>query len=148
MRRGLGVRLARVKRLLNDFALHARDDVEIGSWAARSGPCCLLGLLAVTGLDVSEALGLQYQDVDLEQGWLTTRGAKFGKSRLIPLHQPRRDELVICAEILSAVPFSDGKNSASPTLSSIAMEILLRGTGPANTLSHVFLHCLRSWGVP
>jgi integrase/recombinase XerD len=55
--------------------------------------CCLLGLLAVSGLRISEALGLQNQDVNLEQGWLTIRGAKFGKSRLIPLHQSARDVL-------------------------------------------------------
>ena len=47
---------------------------------------CLFGLLAVTGLRISEALGLQRQDVDLQQGLLTIRGAKFGKSRLVPLH--------------------------------------------------------------
>jgi len=47
---------------------------------------CLFGLLAVTGLRISEAIGLQRQDVDLQQGLLTIRGAKFGKSRLVPLH--------------------------------------------------------------
>jgi integrase/recombinase XerD len=55
--------------------------------------CCLLGLLAVSGLRIGEALGLQQQDVNLEQGWLTVRGAKFGKSRLVPLHQSTRDVL-------------------------------------------------------
>jgi integrase/recombinase XerD len=54
---------------------------------------CLLGLLAVSGLRISEALGLEQQDVNLEQGWLTIRGAKFGKSRLVPLHQSTRDVL-------------------------------------------------------
>lgn len=47
---------------------------------------CLFGLLAVTGLRISEALALELRDVDLEQGLLTIRGAKFGKSRLVPLH--------------------------------------------------------------
>jgi integrase/recombinase XerD len=55
--------------------------------------CCLLGLLAVSGLRISEAVGLQNQDVNLEQGWLTIRGAKCGKSRLVPLHQSARDVL-------------------------------------------------------
>jgi integrase len=35
---------------------------------------------------LSEAIGLQRDDVDLEQGVLTVRQAKFGKSRLMPLH--------------------------------------------------------------
>ena len=47
---------------------------------------CLLGLLAVSGLRISEARNLQTDDVDLDQGILTIRGAKFGKSRLVPIH--------------------------------------------------------------
>jgi integrase len=54
---------------------------------------CLFGLLAVTGLRIGEALGLQRQDVDLEQGILTVRGAKFGKTRLVPLHSTTRTAL-------------------------------------------------------
>jgi len=52
-------------------------------------PCtyhCLLGLLAVTGLRISEALNLRCADIDWSEGVLTIRGAKFGKSRLVPLH--------------------------------------------------------------
>jgi len=47
---------------------------------------CLFGILAVTGLRISEALNLQSSDVDWSEGILTIRGSKFGKSRLIPLH--------------------------------------------------------------
>jgi integrase/recombinase XerD len=47
---------------------------------------CLLGLLSVTGLRISEALDLKLDDVDLDQGVLTIRAAKFGRSRLVPLH--------------------------------------------------------------
>ena len=47
---------------------------------------CLLGLLAVSGLRISEARNLKTDDVDLEEGILTIRGAKFGKSRLVPIH--------------------------------------------------------------
>lgn len=47
---------------------------------------CLFGLLVVTGLRISEALALELQDVDLEHDVLTIRGAKFGKTRLVPLH--------------------------------------------------------------
>jgi integrase len=47
---------------------------------------CLFGLLAVTGLRISEALGVRREDVDLQQGVLTIRQTKFGKSRLVPLH--------------------------------------------------------------
>lgn len=47
---------------------------------------CLFGLLSVSGLRISEAYNLELQDVDLDAAVLTVRGAKFGKSRLIPLH--------------------------------------------------------------
>ena len=47
---------------------------------------CLLGLLAVSGLRISEALALREQDVDLQAGILTVRQSKFRKSRLVPLH--------------------------------------------------------------
>ncbi len=47
---------------------------------------CLLGLLSVTGLRISEALELKLGDVDLEQGVLTIQATKFGRSRLVPLH--------------------------------------------------------------
>jgi integrase len=52
-------------------------------------PCtyhCLFGLLAVTGLRISEALNLRVTDVDWTERILTIRHSKFGKSRLIPLH--------------------------------------------------------------
>jgi integrase len=47
---------------------------------------CLLGLLSVSGLRLGEARNLEVQDVDLEAAVLTIRGAKFGKTRLVPLH--------------------------------------------------------------
>lgn len=47
---------------------------------------CLLGLLSVTGLRISEALHLELCDLDLEQDVLTIRGAKHGRSRLVPIH--------------------------------------------------------------
>src|SRR5215510_14569669 len=53
----------------------------------------LLGLLAVAGLRIREAIGLKLEDVDLSEGILTVRGAKFGKSRLVPLHASTRQVL-------------------------------------------------------
>ena len=47
---------------------------------------CLFGLLAVTGMRVGEALGLEDQDIDWGNALLTIRGAKFGTDRLVPLH--------------------------------------------------------------
>ena len=47
---------------------------------------CLFGLLAVTGMRVGEALNLRPGDIDWNAGVLTIHRAKFGKSRLVPLH--------------------------------------------------------------
>ena len=47
---------------------------------------CLLGLLSVSGLRAGEAFDLEVADVDLNGGIVRIRGAKFGKSRLVPLH--------------------------------------------------------------
>lgn len=52
--------------------------------------CCLFGLLCVTGARISEALNLRSEEVDLAAGLLTVRGAKFGKSRLVPIHPTTR----------------------------------------------------------
>jgi integrase len=46
----------------------------------------LFGLIAATGLRLSEALHLQYGDLDLDQALLTVRETKFRKSRHVPLH--------------------------------------------------------------
>ena len=51
----------------------------------------LFGLIAVTGMRLSEAIGLQRSDVDLDEGVLTVRQSKFGKSRLVPLHRTTRN---------------------------------------------------------
>lgn len=45
----------------------------------------LIGLLTVTGMRVGEAIGLDRRDLDPEQGLLTIRLGKFGKSRQLPL---------------------------------------------------------------
>ena len=55
----------------------------------------LYGLLAVTGMRVSEALNLDRGDVDLEEGILTIRRAKFGKTRLVPVHASTREALIL-----------------------------------------------------
>jgi integrase len=47
----------------------------------------LFGLIAATGLRISETLALDIDDVDLENGVLTIRRGKFGKARLLPLSE-------------------------------------------------------------
>jgi integrase len=69
--------------------------VELMAAARQIGPCgslrpatfeTLFGLMASTGLRVSEAIHLSDADVDLRHGMLFVRQTKFAKSRQLPLH--------------------------------------------------------------
>lgn len=53
----------------------------------------LLGLLAVSGMRVGEALHLTRHDVDLVGGVLRIRDAKFDRERLVPLHLSATEKL-------------------------------------------------------
>ena len=79
--------------------LYSDDEIVSLLRAALKMPCryergelrpwvyyCLFGLLSVSGLRLGEARNLELQDVDLKAAVLTIRGAKFGKTRLVPLH--------------------------------------------------------------
>jgi integrase/recombinase XerD len=53
----------------------------------------LFGLLAVTGMRRGEPIALNNEDVDTTEDILIIRQAKFGKSRLVPLHPSTSDIL-------------------------------------------------------
>jgi integrase len=57
----------------------------------------LFGLIAVTGLRVSEALSLDASDVDLEAGLVTLRRGKLGKARLLPVSASTTARLIAYA---------------------------------------------------
>jgi integrase/recombinase XerD len=59
----------------------------------------LFGLLAVSGMRVNEALGLDRQDVDLTLGILHIRRTKFGKSRYVPVHPSTGEALKKYAQV-------------------------------------------------
>jgi len=46
----------------------------------------LISLLVVSGIRIGEAIALDRGDLDAGRGLLVVRNAKFGKSRLVPLH--------------------------------------------------------------
>jgi integrase len=72
----------------------------------RPGYITLFGLIASTGLRVSEALDLCFDDV-LPDGVLRIRYAKFGKSRLVPLHPTTKNALDRYLAVRRAVAVSD-----------------------------------------
>ena len=53
----------------------------------------LIGLMATTGLRLGEALGLDRQDVDLDDGALHVRATMQSKQREVPLHPTTTDAL-------------------------------------------------------
>jgi len=63
----------------------------------------LLGLLAITGLRVSEIVALDREEVDLRETTLTIRRSKFGKSRLVPLHPSTRHAMRRYADLRSQI---------------------------------------------
>ena len=73
--------------------LEAASRLESTTGLRASTYSTLFGLLAVTGMRVSEPIALDLSDVDLNQNILTVRQAKFGKSRLIPLHRSTAGKL-------------------------------------------------------
>ena len=53
----------------------------------------LFGLLAVSGMRIGEAIGLERADVDLDTGVITIRHSKFDRERLVPLHESTTEVL-------------------------------------------------------
>lgn len=78
-----------VQRLLAETLKRRVGATSISRWVRYT----LYGLLSVTGLRIGEALRLDLTDVDLEEGILTVRDSKFGRSRLVPLHPSTRTAL-------------------------------------------------------
>ncbi|MFQ5474137.1 MAG: tyrosine-type recombinase/integrase, partial [Dehalococcoidia bacterium] len=65
----------------------------------RAATCTtLLGLLAVSGMRVGEALALDDDNVDYNDAVLFIRNSKFHKSRDLPLHSTTRDALRLYAD--------------------------------------------------
>ena len=85
------------------LAPHIYTEAEIGDLLGAAGKLrpklrgavhrTLFGLMASTGLRISEAIGLTIADVDLKSGMLTIRQSKFGKSRQVPVHSTTLEAL-------------------------------------------------------
>lgn len=105
----------------------------------RSITCrALFGLLASTGLRISEAANLTRADVDLHAGVLTIREAKRHKQRLVPLHPTvvselqayaqKRDQIIRKTSLRNFFIF-DSETPASPQRMSHALNFLCKKLG-------------------
>jgi integrase len=68
----------------------------------------LFGLLAATGMRLSEALRLEGKDLNLDQPSLTVRETKFKKSRLVPIHASTAKALAVYRKATFATPRHPG----------------------------------------
>ena len=121
----------------------------------RPATCrCVIGLLAASGLRISEALALTSADVDLDAGVLCIREAKFHRQRLVPLHPSvteslnayarRRDRLVprpVCDRFF----LRDDGHCANQSGILYALQTLCQQMGwqPRGDYPHHRLHDLR-----
>jgi integrase len=77
--------------------IYSDDQVRAVLSAARALPSSkglrgltymtLFGLVAVTGMRTSEAVALDRGDVDFQESIVIVRRTKFGKTRMVPLHE-------------------------------------------------------------
>jgi integrase len=87
------------------FTDHEIDDLmqEAAGLASPTGLraltyTTLIGLLSATGLRPGEAIALDRSDVDLDNGILSIRQTKFGKSRFVPVVDSTRRALAAYAK--------------------------------------------------
>ncbi|MFC1602212.1 tyrosine-type recombinase/integrase [Pseudomonadota bacterium] len=96
---------------------------------------CLLGLLAATGLRVSEALRLSQNDVNLSQGLLLVRQTKFRKTRYVPLHS------TVCEALRNYANFRDQR---LPLIQDTAFFLLDNGCAFRYWQALYAFHCILS----
>lgn len=99
----------------------------------------LLGLLASTGIRVSEAINLDISDVDFGSGILKIRYTKFKKSRLVPIH-PTTLEALESYDALRREVTLDPKDNAF-----FISKFKTRLTYP--TVNATFLQIVRAAGI-
>jgi integrase len=97
------------------------------------------GLLAATGMRVSEALRLERKDLDLDQPSVTVRETKFKKSRLVPIHVSTALAMAVYQKATLATPRRPGVETVFLTVDGRSL--------PKRTVQNTF-HVLRrrlSW---
>ena len=105
----------------------------------------LFGLLAVTGMRISEAVALDDADVDLSRGVITIRHGKRGKARFVPIHKTTAAVLASYSEkVVALLPrpkppaffISDSGRrmsawSAGDNFVKVTRSLGIRGSGPS-----------------
>lgn len=113
----------------------------------------LIGLLAVTGMRIGEAIGLDRDDFDAGSGMVTIRHGKFDKARALPLHPStvaalddylRRDDRPRPASMPPLLISSRGKRLRYGTVQPIFHKLLHHcGIAPRSAACRPRIHDLR-----
>jgi integrase len=99
----------------------------------------LIGLLAVSGIRISEAIALDGDDLDAEQGLLVVRHTKFNKDRLVPLHP---------SAVQALARYMDLRQELQPRAASPAMFISTAGTRLWHSnINHTFARLVQQAGL-
>lgn len=99
----------------------------------------LAGLMACTGLRPGEAVALELNDVDLHTQVLLIRQSKFGKSRLVPIHDSTRHALA---------QYAQQRDQLHPRRQTTRFFVSDRGTGlHADTIRRTFAKISRAIGL-
>ncbi|MBZ5769658.1 tyrosine-type recombinase/integrase, partial [Rhizobium sp. VS19-DR104.2] len=114
----------------------------------------LIGLIAATGLRISEAINLRWRDVDIEACCATVRMTKFRKSRHVPLHQSVasaldsyllvRERFARKEEEQAFFTIAGGQRLNKRTVHGVFQRLrLAAGIMPRGSYPHVRIHDLR-----
>jgi integrase len=120
-----------------DALLHAagvlfRQPLRVATYRA------LIGLLAVTGLRIGEAVRLDRDHVDLDGGVLSVIEGKFGKSRQVLLHP---------SSVAALREYADLRDHTPGTATSAAFFVSTRGRLLVNTVDYTFADLLDTAGI-
>jgi integrase len=117
--------------------LHAADRLRPPLRAATYHT--LVGLLAVTGMRIGEAVGLDRGDIDWEQELLTVQHGKLGSSRQLPLHP---------STMAALGEYARRRDLLAPTPKASSFFMSIKGTRliPSNA-THVFAGLCRAAGL-
>jgi integrase/recombinase XerD len=99
----------------------------------------LIGLLAVTGMRVGEAIALRRDDLDTQAGMLTVHAGKFGKSRAVPLHP---------TAVAALGRYADARDAGRPRSRAVTLFVSSVGTALTyNTVRETFAKLADQAGV-
>jgi integrase/recombinase XerD len=100
----------------------------------------LIGLLAVTGMRLGEAIRLDRCDLEREQGVLIIRASKFGKSREIPLHP---------STLVALADYEQRRDKSLPDPTTPALLVSTAGSRlTSQNVHYVFARLVRQAGLP